>query len=93
MKKIVEVEKGTFNNETYEDTWVTLELNKEDYEWVEDDYGRRDALVIENVDDFSNIIIGDDIIVEFKDMPLIPAAHRRMYMTIKEIADNKIICR
>lgn len=92
MKKIVEVEKGTFNNEAYEDTWVTLELNKEDYEWVENDYGRRDTLVIENVDDFSNIIIGDDIIVEFLDIRL-GEAGRRMYMEVKEIIDNKIICK
>lgn len=92
MKKIVEVEKGTFNNEAYEDTWVTLELDKGDYEWVEDDYGRRDALVIENVDDFSNIIIGDDIIVEFLDIHL-GEAGRRMYMEVKEITDNKIICK
>ena len=92
MKKIVEVEKGTFNNEAYEDTWVTLELNKEDYEWVENDYGRRDTLVIENVDDFSNIIIGDDIIVEFLDIHL-GEAGRRMYMEVKEITDNKIICK
>lgn len=92
MKKIVEVEKDTFNNETYEDTWVTLELNKEDYEWVENDYGRRDTLVIENVDDFSNIIIGDDIIVEFLDIHL-GEAGRRMYMEVKEITDNKIICK
>lgn len=92
MKKIVEVERGTFNNEAYEDTWVTLELNKEDYEWVENDYGRRDTLVIENVDDFSNIIIGDDIIVEFLDIHL-GEAGRRMYMEVKEITDNKIICK
>lgn len=92
MKKIVEVEKGTFNNEAYEDTWVTLELNKEDYEWVENDYGRRDTLVIENVDDFSNIIIGDDIIVEFLDIRL-GEAGRHMYMEVKEIIDNKIICK
>ena len=92
MKKIVEIERGTFNNEAYEDTWVTLELNKEDYEWVENDYGRRDTLVIENVDDFSNIIIGDDIIVEFLDIHL-GEAGRRMYMEVKEITDNKIICK
>ena len=92
MKKIVEVEKSTFNNEAYEDTWVTLELNKEDYEWVENDYGRRDTLIIENVDDFSNIIIGDDIIVEFLDIHL-GEAGRRMYMEVKEITDNKIICK
>ena len=92
MKKIVEVERSTFNNEAYEDTQVTLELNKEDYEWVENDYGRRDTLVIENVDDFSNIIIGDDIIVEFLDIHL-GEAGRRMYMEVKEITDNKIICK
>ena len=92
MKKIVEIERGTFNNEAYEDTWVTLELNKEDYEWVENDYGRRDTLVIENIDDFSNIIIGDDIIVEFLDIHL-GEAGRRMYMEVKEIIDNKIICK
>ena len=92
MKKIVEIERGTFNNEAYEDTWVTLELNKEDYEWVENDYGRRDTLVIENIDDFSNIIIGDDIIVEFLDIHL-GEAGRRMYMEVKEITDNKIICK
>lgn len=92
MNKIVEVEKGTFNNEAYEDTWVTLELDKGDYEWVENDYGRHDTLVIENVDDFSNIIIGDDIIVEFLDIHL-GEAGRRMYMEVKEITDNKIICK
>ena len=92
MKKIVEIERGTFNNEAYEDTWVTLELNKEDYEWVENDYGRRDTLVIENIDDFSNIIIADDIIVEFLDIHL-GEAGRRMYMEVKEIIDNKIICK
>lgn len=92
MKKIAEVERGTFNNEAYEDTWVTLELNKEDYEWVENDYGRRDTLIIENVDDFSNIIIGDDIIVEFLDIHL-GEAGRRMHMEVKEITDNKIICK
>ena len=37
MKKIVEVERSTVNNEAREDTWVTLELNNEDYEWVEND--------------------------------------------------------
>lgn len=71
---------------------MTLELNKEDYEWVENDYGRHDTLVIENVDDFSNIIIGDDIIVEFLDIHL-GEAGRRMYMEVKEITDNKIICK
>ena len=92
MKKIVEVERSTVNNEAREDTWVTLELNKEDYEWVENDYGRRDTLVIENVDDFSNIIIGDDIIVEFLDIHL-GEAGRCMCMEVKEITDNKIICK
>ena len=92
MKKIVEVEKYTFNNEAYEDTWVTLELDKGDYEWVEDDYGRRDTLIVENVDDLSNIIIGDDIIVEFLDIHL-GEAGRRMYIEVKEITDNKIICK
>ena len=74
----------------YTDTLITI--NKEDYEWVENDYGRRDTLVIENVDDFSNIIIGDDIIVEFLDIHL-GEAGRRMYMEVKEITDNKIICK
>lgn len=52
MKKITEIEKSQFNNEVYEDIWVTLELDKNDYEWVENDYGRYDTLVIENVYDF-----------------------------------------
>ena len=31
MKQITEIEKSQFNNEVYEDIWVTLELDKNDY--------------------------------------------------------------
>ena len=93
MTKITKIEKSQFNNEVYEDIWVTLELDKNDYEWVENDYGRYDTLIIENVYDFSNITIGDEIKVEFKDMPFAPATQRRVYMKVVKIIDNKIICK
>ena len=93
MTKITEIEKSQFKNEVYEDIWVTLELDKNDYEWVENDYGRYDTLIIENVYDFSNITIGDEIKVEFKDIPFAPVTQRRVYMKVVKIIDNKIICK
>lgn len=93
MKQITEIEKSQFNNEVYEDIWVTLELDKNDYEWVENDYGRYDTLIIENVYDFSNIAIGDEIEVEFKDIPFAPATQRRVCVEVVKIIDNKIICK
>ena len=93
MKTKIEIEKSQFDNEVYEDRWITLELDKNDYEWVENDYGRYDTLIINNVYDFSTITIGDEIKVEFKDIPFAPATHRRVYMEVVKIIDNKIICK